>query len=552
MKISIAQLDYHIGNFDSNVRKIREAIRQARDESADLILFAELAVCGYPPGDFLEFDDFIHECELAIHSIAQECEGIAAIVGAPSVNPNPKGKRLFNTAYFLAEGKVMALTHKSLLPNYDVFDEYRYFEPNRELSVIEYRGTRIALTICEDLWNLTDTPLYTASPMEMLIRQRPDLVINIGASPFHYSQAGIRREVLIRNASAYGLPVFFVNHIGAQTELIFDGGSMVVDRYGKVLDELNYFQEDLRFYHFEEKNKEVRCDDRGIMGPQNLDTSPIALINDALVLGIRTYFRKLGFQDAILGLSGGLDSAVTLVLAAEALGREHVHAVLLPSRYSTDHSIQDAVALAHRTGVPYQTLSIEEIFKSVKSTLLPVFDDLPADVTEENIQARIRAVLLMALANKFGYILLNTSNKSEAAVGYGTLYGDMCGGISVLGDVYKTQVYKLARYMNRADEIIPWHTIHKPPSAELKPDQKDSDSLPPYDVLDKILFQYIELRQGPQDIISMGFDEGVVRKVLRLVNLNEYKRHQTPPILRISPKAFGMGRRMPIAARYLY
>ncbi len=551
MKIAIAQLDYHIGNFDSNVRKIREAIRQARDETADLILFAELAVSGYPPRDFLEFDDFIHECDLAVHSIAQECQGIAAIVGAPSVNPNPKGKRLYNTAYFLAGGKVMTKIHKSLLPNYDVFDEYRYFEPNKDFSVVEYKGIKIAVTICEDLWNLTDTPLYTASPLEMLLQQHPDLVVNIAASPFHYNQAGLRREVLVRNATAFDLPVFYVNHVGAQTELIFDGGSMVVDRKGKVTDELNYFQEDLRFFQFEKSNRTVHPADRGIMGPQNLDTSPIALINDALVLGIRTYFRKLGFRDAILGLSGGIDSAVTLVLAAEALGKDHVHAILLPSRYSSEHSVRDAVTLAGNIGVPYQTLSIEEVFKSVESTLLPVFENLPPDVTEENIQARIRAVLLMALANKFGYILLNTSNKSEAAVGYGTLYGDMCGGIAVLGDVYKTQVYELARYINRSAEIIPWNTINKPPSAELRLDQKDSDSLPDYDVLDRILFQYIELRQGPQDIISMGFDEDLVRKVLRLVNMNEYKRHQTPPILRISPKAFGMGRRMPIVARYL-
>jgi NAD+ synthase (glutamine-hydrolysing) len=287
------------------------------------------------------------------------------------------------------------------------------------------------------------------------------------------------------------------------------------------------------------------------MGPQNLDTSRIALIYDALVLGIRTYFRKLGFRDAVLGLSGGIDSAVTLVMAAEALGNGHVHAVLLPSRYSTGHSVNDAIGLAENLEVSCQTISIEEIFKSFESTLLSVFEDCSPDVTEENIQARIRAVILMALANKFGYILLNTSNKSEAAVGYGTLYGDMCGGISVLGDVYKTQVYELARYINRSKEIIPVNTILKPPSAELKPNQRDSDSLPDYDLLDRILFQYIELRQGPQDIIDMGFDETIVRKVLRMVNTNEYKRHQTPPILRISPKAFGMGRRMPIVARYL-
>ncbi len=551
MKISIAQLDYQIGDFESNVRKIREAIHQARDESADLILFAELAVSGYPPRDFLEFDDFIHECDLAVHSIARECQGIAAIVGAPSNNPNPKGKRLYNTAYFLAEGKVMAMTHKSLLPNYDVFDEYRYFEPNKEFKVIQYQGLRMAITICEDLWNITDTPLYTASPMEILLQQQPDLIVNIAASPFNYNQIRVRRDVLVRNALTFGIPLFYVNHIGAQTELIFDGGSMVLGKQGQVIDELNYFQEDLRFYHFEKEDKSVQPDDRGIMGPQNLDTSCIALIYEALVLGIRTYFRKLGFHDAILGLSGGIDSAVTLVLAAKALGNEHVHAVLLPSRYSTDHSVKDAIKLAENLGVPYQTISIEEAFKSFESTLTPVFENFPPDITEENLQARIRAAFLMAVSNKFGYILLNTSNKSEAAVGYGTLYGDMCGGIAVLGDVYKTQVYELARYINRSKEIIPEHTILKPPSAELKPNQRDSDSLPDYDILDRILFQYIEMGQGPQDIIGIGFDETLVKRVLRLVNMSEYKRHQTPPILRVSPKAFGMGRRMPIVARYL-
>jgi NAD+ synthase (glutamine-hydrolysing) len=551
LKIAIAQLNYHIGNFDSNVGKIRDAILKAKVGKTDLIVFAELAVSGYPPRDFLEFDDFIHECDQAVNAIATDCQGISAIIGAPALNPNPRGKRLYNSAYFLSKGRICAVTHKSLLPNYDVFDEYRYFEPFKDPRVVECGGIKIALTICEDLWDITDAPLYTVSPMETLIKQGPQLMINIAASPFHYDQPGTRKEVLERNALKYNIPLLYVNHIGAQTELIFDGGSMVLNREGEVVDELNYFQEDLRYYLFDATSQVIVPANEGIRGPQNLETTKISLIHDALIIGIRNYFRKLGFSRAILGLSGGIDSAVTLVLAARALGNENVRAVLLPSRYSTDHSISDALDLVRNADVPYDIIPIEEAFTSFEAILAPHFANVPPDITEENIQARIRAVVLMALSNKFGYILLNTSNKSEAAVGYGTLYGDMCGGLSVLGDVYKTEVYELARHINKDGPIIPLNTIEKPPSAELRPGQKDSDSLPDYEILDRILYQYIELRQGPQDIIEMGFDGKTVRKVLRLVNTNEYKRYQTPPILRVSPKAFGMGRRMPIVAKYL-
>jgi NAD+ synthase (glutamine-hydrolysing) len=551
LKIAIAQLNYHIGNFESNLDKITDAIQKAKAAEADLVIFAELAVSGYPPRDFLEFDDFIERCTTTVERIAAECKGIAAIVGAPSPNPNPRGKRLFNSAYFLVDGHICGVAHKSLLPNYDVFDEYRYFEPYKDPKVVKCGGIRIALTICEDLWDITDAPLYTVSPMETLSRQHPHLMINIAASPFHYDQSRIRKEVLERNAVKYGIPLIYVNHFGAQTELIFDGGSMVLDAKGQMVDELNYFQEDLRYYIFEEGSGRIRAANEGIRGPQNLETSKISLIQDALVVGIRNYFRKLGFGKAILGLSGGIDSAVTLALAVEALGNENVRAVLLPSRYSTSHSVTDAIDLVNNLEVPYDIIPIEEAFTIMEKTLAPQFEGLQAGITEENIQARLRAVILMALSNKFGYIVLNTSNKSEAAVGYGTLYGDMCGGLSVLGDLYKTEVYELARHINKDRVIIPVNTIDKPPSAELRPDQKDSDSLPDYDILDRILYQYIECRQGPQDIIGMGFDEKTVRKVLRLVNTNEYKRYQTPPILRVSPKAFGMGRRMPIVAKYL-
>jgi NAD+ synthase (glutamine-hydrolysing) len=560
MRIALAQINYHIGDFESNVSRIKDAIEKARKMPADVVVFSELAVCGYPPRDFLEFDDFIRKSEEAVKSIAGCCKGIAAIVGALSRNPAPKGKPLYNSAFFLSEGEIINLSHKTLLPNYDVFDEYRYFEPNRlDYTVAEYKKYRFALTICEDLWNITDDPLYVRNPMDELALLHPDVIINIAASPFHYDQERQRKEVMTRNAVKYNLPVFYVNHVGGQTELLFDGGSMVISPDGNVFDELKYFDEDLRVYNLNDfLYKSAVSSQQSAFGKrypvssiQHPASDKIPLIHDALVMGIRDYFLKMGFRKAILGLSGGIDSAVTLVLAARALGSENVTAILLPSRFSSDHSIQDAVELADNLNVSHQIISIEEGFQSIESTLKPLFKDLPFDLTEENMQARIRAVILMALSNKFGYILLNTSNKSEAAVGYGTLYGDMCGGISVLGDVYKTQVFELARYINKKKEIIPVNTIDKPPSAELRPDQKDSDSLPEYEILDKILYAYIEQRKGPEEIIREGFDPAIVRRVLKMINTTEYKRYQTPPILRVSPKAFGTGRRLPIVARYL-
>ena len=469
-------------------------------------------------------------------------------MGSPTRREEIKGKDLHNSALFLSDGRVTAMAHKSLLPNYDVFDEYRYFEPYREFSVIEYHGKRIALTICEDIWDIGEDPLYTVSPMDELMKQSPDLMINIAASPFHYDQARDRKEVMLANVRKYGLPLFYVNHVGAQTELLFDGGSLVASPPGFILDELDYFVEDLRVYDLEEVSRA-----RPLPGssPLGLMKEKTELIHDALVMGIRNYFNKLGFEKAILGLSGGIDSAVTMVLAARALGPGNVRAVLLPSAFSSEHSVNDALALAGNLGSPFDIISIEHAFDSVDESLKPVFGDLPFDLTEENVQARLRGLILMAMSNKFGYILLNTSNKSEAAVGYGTLYGDMNGGISVLGDVYKTEVYRLAEYINRGGEIIPVNSITKPPSAELRPGQKDSDSLPEYDMLDELLYQYIEKRKGPKELVAMGFEKAMVDRVLRLVNTSEYKRYQTPPMLRVSPKAFGMGRRMPIVAKYL-
>ncbi len=548
MKIALVQLNYHIGDFKVNTRKIISAIRQARDSGAELAVFAELAITGYPPRDFLEFDDFVLQSEESVREIAAVCNGIAAIIGAPTRNLSGKGKPLFNSAIFINEGTVQKITNKSLLPNYDVFDEYRYFEPNAEFELIHFNGKKLAVTICEDIWNIGEIPLYKRFPLDELKQYNPDLVINIAASPFYYNQGLVRKKVLRENALKYGLPVVYVNHVGAQTELIFDGGSMVCDTGGNIRESLALFSEDFKvvdineLYYRQEPAAEVEIPESVV---------DIGLVYQALVTGIRDYFGKMGFKKAILGLSGGIDSAVTMALAAEALGAANVRGIMLPSEFSSDHSIDDARQLAENLGSPADLISIENAYKAFETSLQPFFAGLPFGLAEENLQARTRAVLLMAMSNKFGYILLNTSNKSEAAVGYGTLYGDMCGGLSVLGDVYKTDVYKLAAYINRYREIIPLNSITKPPSAELRPDQKDSDSLPEYDLLDRLLYQYIEKRKGPRELELMGFDSALVTRVLRMINMNEWKRYQTPPILRISPKAFGMGRRMPIVGKYL-
>lgn len=548
MKIALAQLNYHIGNFSDNKERIIAAIDKARTGGADLIVFSELAVCGYYPNDLLDRSEFIERCIETIHEIASHCQGIAALVGGPSLNTSPNGKMLFNSAWFLNNGQVESVHHKSLLPTYDIFDEYRHFEPNREFNLIELKGKCLAVTICEDLWYNQPVfsafgreHLYSVSPMAEYCRQNPDLVINLSASPFSYNQEKLRKQILLDNAVNYSMPILYVNQVGAQTELIFDGGSIFINKNGEVVKELAYFEEDFAIIDTENDKAEAAA---------TPEKETIEKIHDALVLGIGDYFRKSGFKSATLGLSGGIDSAVTLVLAVEALGAENVRVLLMPSKYSSDHSVNDAVALAENLGVRYDLLPINGIVESFDSTLAEVFAGLKHDLTEENIQARIRGTLLMALSNKFGHILLNTSNKSEAAVGYGTLYGDMNGGLSVLGDVYKTDVFRMARWMNRDREIIPENTILKPPSAELRPDQKDSDSLPEYDILDAILFQYIELAKSPKEIIATGYDEATVKRAILLVNRNEYKRFQAPPMLRVSSKAFGFGRKMPLVAKY--
>ncbi|MCB0597127.1 MAG: NAD+ synthase [Lewinellaceae bacterium] len=544
MKIAIAQLNFHIGNFEGNLGKMLWAVKEARSQGADLICFSELATVGYPPRDFLEFEDFIELAEHSVQELAKAAQGIAIVVGSPTKNPVVEGKDHYNAAYFLAEGQVQQVQYKTLLPTYDIFDEYRYFEPATEWKVVEYKGKRIALTICEDIWNIgNENPMYTVCPMDQMITQRPDFILNLSASPFSYTQAKARIRIVQANVRRYDIPMFYVNHCGAQTELIFDGGSLVVSPDEKVFDELPYFEECIRTYDLDEVKKGGRDNEQ----PKD----KMRLMHDALVTGIRDYFGKLGFPRAILGLSGGIDSALATVLAARALGPDNVRVLLMPSQFSSGHSIHDARQLAENLGIQYDIIPIEGVYNAFAEALKPQFWGQEFNIAEENLQARARGNLLMAMSNKFGNILLNTSNKSEAAVGYGTLYGDMCGGLSVIGDLYKTEVFEMARYINRDEEVIPENTITKPPSAELRPNQKDTDSLPPYEELDEILFQYIEKRKSPQDIIEMGYEEKLVRRVLRLVNINEFKRHQMAPVLRVSDKAFGMGRRMPIVGKYL-
>lgn len=544
MKIALAQINYHIGNFEGNLSKMLEAVETAKNKGADLICFGELAVCGYPPRDFLEFDDFIRQSYDSVKALRHASRGIGIIVGAPTRNPFLEGKDLYNSAYFLFEGQTIGVQHKTLLPTYDIFDEYRYFEPAGEFHTVEFKGKKIALSVCEDIWNVgNENPLYTICPLDEMMSENPDFIINISASPFDYAHAASRIHTVRANVERYKIPLFYVNHVGAQTDIIFDGGSIVMSPDGLVFDEMSYFEEGLEIYDLDEVMR------GGRISEQPKDKIP--LIHDALVLGIRDYFQKLNFKKAILGLSGGIDSAVTAVLAVRALGKENVRVLLMPSQFSSDHSVEDARQLAENLGIQYDIVAIKPMYEAFESALQPLFAGQPFNVTEENIQARVRGVLVMAMSNKFGNILLNTTNKSEMSVGYGTLYGDMCGGISVLGDVYKTEIYELVKHINKDGEVVPLNTIVKPPSAELRPGQKDTDSLPPYEVLDPLLYQYIECHQGPRELLEMGFDEALVKRVLRMVNMNEFKREQAAPVLRVSSKGFGMGRRMPIVGKYL-
>ncbi|MFN5422056.1 MAG: NAD+ synthase [bacterium] len=569
MKVYLAQQNYHIGNFAMNRDKIISAVQDAKRLGADLVVFSELSVCGYPPRDFLEFEDFILQAESTVREIASHSNDIGIVIGSPTRNAKKEGKDLFNAALLLYNGKVHGEVHKTLLPTYDVFDEYRYFEPAFDWNVINFKGKKIALTICEDIWNLGDNPLYRICPMDELMKQSPDLMINISASPFDHDHDHDRKEVIRLNVMKYKLPMIYCNTVGSQTEIVFDGGSLVYDKHASLIHELKHFQEDgymIDTDQLDEKSvasdhaadilpggdsKDMVWNEPASIIPYLIQSDRIAKIKEALVLGIKDYFNKMGFTKAILGSSGGIDSAVALTLATEALGSGNVTAVLMPSAFSSSHSVDDAIALSKNLGNPYHIIPIESVYDSFLDSLDPLFAGTPFGVAEENIQSRSRGNILMAIANKFGFVLLNTSNKSELATGYGTLYGDMAGGISVLGDLYKVQVYALAHHLNRSGNIIPQHIIDKAPSAELRPGQKDSDSLPEYEILDAILYLYIEQRMGPAEIIEKGFDEMLVRRVLKLVNTNEYKRNQFCPIIRVSAKAFGIGRRVPIVAKYL-
>jgi len=559
MKIVLAQQNYHIGNFELNTGKIISAITAAKQQNADLVVFSELCVCGYPPRDFLEFNDFIEKCYQSVEDIAAHTDNIGVLLGSPARNSVKEGKDLFNAAFFLYKGKIQSQVYKTLLPTYDVFDEYRYFEPASEWNIIEFKGKKLAVTICEDIWNLVDNPMYRYCPMDQLIAQQPDVMINLSASPFDYTHADDRKAICKHNVLKYKIPLLYCNAVGSQTEIVFDGASLVFDKHGNLCKELPLFEEAMHMVELNDDNSINAAIEEPVAELPDTDLDPVSFqpylnidqVYMALITGIRDYFLKMGFTKAILGSSGGIDSAVTLALACDALGKENVRAILMPSPYSTEHSVNDAVQLSKNLDNPYDIIRIDDVYESFLRTLKPVFNDLPFSVAEENIQSRTRGNLLMAIANKFGYILLNTSNKSELATGYGTLYGDMAGGLGVLGDCYKQQVYALAKYINREQEIIPSNIITKAPSAELRPNQKDSDSLPDYAILDSILYQYIEKRMGPSEIKAQGFDAAVVDRTLKLVNTNEYKRNQFCPIIRVSPKAFGVGRRVPIVGKYL-
>ena len=572
MKIALAQQNYHIGNFEKNRQKIIDGIRWAKQQNADLVVFSELCICGYPARDFLEFDDFINKCYESIDIIKPHADTIGVLIGSPARNAQLDGKDLFNAVFLLHEGKIKAEIHKTLLPNYDVFDEYRYFEPAYDWQVIEFRGKKLAVTICEDIWNMGDNPLYRITPMEQLMPFHPDVMINLSASPYNYAQDIVRNSIVKAHVLKYKMPMLYCNTVGSQTEIVFDGGSLVYNINGCRVKEMKYFEEDYQVFELDELSKHneqfnARTLDGGkretyyysafevgndidtieyLSGEKNIDE-----IYHAIILGIKDYFGKMGFSKAVMGSSGGIDSAVTQVLATEALGRDNVRALLMPSQYSTSHSVTDAEQLSKNLGNLYDIVPIKSIYEAFLTELKPIFKNDAFGVAEENIQSRTRGNLLMAVANKFGYILLNTSNKSELSTGYGTLYGDMAGGLSILGDVYKMQVYALAKYINKRKEIIPENIISKAPSAELRPNQKDSDSLPEYEKLDRILYQYIELRKGPKEIIESGYEKELVERILKLVNTNEYKRNQFCPIIRVSCKAFGIGRRVPIVGKYL-
>jgi NAD+ synthetase len=540
MKIALAQINPTVGDFEGNIRSVCEILGKAKARGAELCLFPELCLTGYPPHDLLERPRFIEQNLEALDRIRESTSGIAAVVGFAESVENRVGKGLRNSAALLADGHLVSVHSKVLLPTYDVFDEKRYFEAAPSVCPGEFRGKRLGISICEDIWNDPDfwpTRLYDRDPVRELVDQGADILINISASPFTMEKRKLRAEMLAAAARNYGRPLLFVNQVGGNDDLVFDGHSLVYGPDGTLWGRGKEFSEDLLLVDTETGSGEIR----------DLIPSDETAALEALVLGTRDYARKCGFGSAVLGLSGGVDSALVAVIGARALGAENIHGIAMPSRYTSDQSVRDAQALAEELGIHLHLISIDEIFETFLGKLAPIFDDLAPDATEENLQARARGMILMALSNKFGHLLLTTGNKSELATGYCTLYGDMAGGLAVLADVPKTMVYRICEEVNRAKPVIPRSIIDKPPSAELKPDQTDQDTLPPYEILDRVLQYHIEDRLDTDQIVEKGFDPALVEDVLHLVRVNEYKRRQSPPVLKITSKAFGPGRRMPIA-----
>lgn len=545
MRIGVAQLNPTVGDLTGNRRLILDAYHDLVLHGAELIVFPELIVCGYPPRDLLFKRRFVPDNEQSLWEIAAQIGDIPAVIGFVETNPAPTGRRFFNAAAFCVRGEVTVIARKCLLPTYDVFDEDRYFEPSQQTRVVLHEGKRIGITICEDIWKhpmISTGRLYDIDPVASLREQGVDLMVNLSASPWHYGKGHVRETLVTDAARALQCPVVYCNAVGGNDELIFDGRSVVANAKGEVVARLPAFEAHIRVVNTDTPPK--------TLPPPRTDEGP-GDIYDALVLGLRDYAHKSGFRRALIALSGGIDSAIVAVLAAEALGRDNITGVSLPSVISSQHSKDDARVLAQNLGIRFETISIADAVAACETSLEPIFAGRPRDVAEENIQARVRGVLMMALSNKFGSLLLTTGNKSEVAVGYCTLYGDMCGGLAVISDVFKTQVYELARWINRDREIIPVSTIEKPPSAELRPGQVDQDSLPPYDVLDAILRGYVEEGLSRRDLVQRGFSEAVVNDVVRKVDLNEYKRKQAAPGLKITPLAFGVGRRIPIVQKYV-
>lgn len=543
MKLALGQINPTVGDFAGNAAKIIAYSSRARAEGAGLILFPELSICGYPPRDLVERASFVmHNREAAEH-IAAETRGIAVVCGLVTPAQADTGKSVMNSAALLVEGEVKFIQSKMLLPTYDVFDELRNFAPARHQELFPFCGKQMALTICEDAWNdkhFWPRQLYSVDPVETLVKAGGNFVLNISASPFWTGKRELRQEMLATIARTDRVPIAFVNQVGGNDSLVFDGSSLVFDREGKIVARGKSFEEDLIFFDSDSLTGEMH---EQIAGEE-------ASVYAALVLGTRDYITKCGFRKAIVGLSGGIDSALTAAIAVDAIGAENVIGVGMPSEYSSEGSITDARELAGNLGIRFELLPIGDIFHSFKAVLGSVFAGQREDVTEENIQSRVRGSLLMALSNKFGALVLSTGNKSELGVGYCTLYGDMAGGLAVINDVPKTMVYRLSRYVNSIKPVIPQASLEKPPSAELRPDQKDTDSLPPYEVLDAILEDHVEQSHSAEDIArEHGFDLLLVKRVIRMVERNEYKRQQAAPGIKISPKAFGYGRRFPIAAK---